>query len=59
MNLEDAMKIAIPGGSGQVGTVLARAFHADGHDVIVLSRRPRVEPRRVEWDGQTLGRADV
>ena len=50
------MKIVIPGGSGQVGTVLARAFHADGHDVVVLSRRPRVEPWRVvEWDGQTLG----
>jgi uncharacterized protein (TIGR01777 family) len=54
--LEDAMKIVIPGGSGQVGTVLARAFHGDGHDVVVLSRRPRVEPWRVvEWDGQTLG----
>jgi uncharacterized protein (TIGR01777 family) len=50
------MKIVIPGGSGQVGTVLARAFHRDGHDVVVLSRRPRVEPwRSVEWDGQTLG----
>ena len=50
------MKIVIPGGSGQVGTVLARAFHADGHDVVVLSRHPEVEPWRVvEWDGQTLG----
>jgi hypothetical protein len=50
------MKIVIPGGSGQVGTVLARAFHGDGHHVVVLSRRPRVEPWRVvEWDGQTLG----
>src|SRR5258706_5351177 len=54
--MEDAMKIVIPGGSGQVGTVLARAFHGDGHDVVVLSRRPRVERWRVvEWDGQTLG----
>ena len=26
------MKIIIPGGSGQVGTILARAFHADGHE---------------------------
>ena len=32
------MKIAIPGGTGQVGTILARAFHRDGHDVVVLSR---------------------
>ena len=32
------MKIVIAGGTGQVGTVLARAFQADGHDVVVLSR---------------------
>jgi len=50
------MKIVIPGGSGQVGTVLARAFHRDGHDVVVLSRRPDVRPWRVvAWDGATLG----
>jgi uncharacterized protein (TIGR01777 family) len=50
------MKVVIPGGSGQVGTVLARAFHGDGHDVIVLSRRPDVRPWRVvAWDGATLG----
>jgi uncharacterized protein len=50
------MKVVIPGGSGQVGTVLARPFHADGHDVIVLSRRPDVRPWRVvAWDGATLG----
>ena len=34
------MKVVIPGGSGQVGTMLARAFHEEGHDVVVLSRRP-------------------
>ena len=50
------MKIVIPGGSGQVGTLLARAFHAAGHDVVVLSRRPRVQPWRVSaWDGVSLG----
>jgi uncharacterized protein (TIGR01777 family) len=50
------MKIVIPGGSGQVGTVLARAFHRYGHDVVVLSRRPRVHPwRSVAWDAATLG----
>ena len=27
------MKIVIPGGSGQVGTILARAFHAEGQEV--------------------------
>jgi uncharacterized protein (TIGR01777 family) len=50
------MKIVIPGGSGQVGTVLARAFHAEGHDVVVLSRRPERQPWRVVgWDGATRG----
>lgn len=50
------MKIVIPGGSGQVGTVLARTFHKDGHDVVVLSRNPASAPwRTVEWDGETLG----
>lgn len=50
------MKIVIPGGSGQVGTVLARAFQKDGHDVVVLSRRPDSRPWRTSsWDGATLG----
>jgi len=50
------MKIVIPGGSGQVGTVLARAFHKGGHEVVVLSRRPATEKwRTVAWDGETLG----
>jgi uncharacterized protein (TIGR01777 family) len=50
------MKIVIPGGSGHLGSVLARAFHALGHDVVVLSRSPRNEPwRTVKWDGETLG----
>ena len=46
------MKIVIPGGTGQVGTVLARAFHKDGHDVIVLGRHsPQPAPWRVErWN---------
>ena len=50
------MKIVIPGGSGQVGTILARHFHAAGHKVTVLSRRPRAAPwRTVSWDGIAPG----
>jgi uncharacterized protein (TIGR01777 family) len=50
------MRIVIPGGSGQVGTVLARAFSRDGHDVVVLSRRPQPAPWRVvQWDARTFG----
>ena len=50
------MKIIIPGGSGQVGTILARAFHGEGHEVVALSRRPQPAPWRcVPWDGVRLG----
>jgi len=50
------MKIIMPGGSGQVGRVLARHFHSQGHVVTVLSRQPRPAPWRVvAWDGLTPG----
>src|SRR5215813_6259564 len=50
------MKIIIPGGSGQVGTILARAFHRAGHEVVILSRRPAKSAWPVvEWDAQSLG----
>jgi uncharacterized protein (TIGR01777 family) len=49
------MKIVIPGGTGQVGTVLARAFQTGGHEVTVLSRNPASLPWRViKWDAATL-----
>jgi NAD dependent epimerase/dehydratase family enzyme len=56
------MKVVIPGGSGQIGTLLARAFVADGHEVLVLSRQPRDAPwRMVRWDAESAGEwtADV
>ena len=50
------MKVVIPGGTGQVGTVLARAFYQRGDEVIVLSRAAQAAPWRiVKWDAQTLG----
>lgn len=50
------MKVVIPGGSGQVGTILARHFHRQGHSVTVLSRSPRPVPWRVvPWDAETEG----
>jgi uncharacterized protein (TIGR01777 family) len=51
------MKVVLPGGSGHVGTVLARAFHARGDEVIVLSRtQTNALPWRVmQWNGRTLG----
>jgi uncharacterized protein (TIGR01777 family) len=50
------MKIVIAGGSGQVGTILARHFHRQANEVVVLSRRPQAAPwRSVLWDGCNLG----
>jgi len=50
------LRFIIPGGSGHVGTILSRHFHAQGHEVIVLARRGAPAPWRVvNWDGENLG----
>jgi len=50
------LRIVIPGGNGQVGTVLSRHFHAQGYEVVVLVRKPLPAPWRVvSWDGENLG----
>jgi uncharacterized protein (TIGR01777 family) len=50
------MKVVIPGGSGQVGNVLAQALQRDGHEVVILSRTPESKPWRVvSWDAKTPG----
>lgn len=50
------MRVVIPGGSGQVGRILARHFQTNGHEVVVLSRKPAREPwRTVVWDAKTVG----
>lgn len=56
MQSRDQLRIVIPGGSGQVGRILARHFLSEGHSVVVLSRRPQSEPwPTVVWDGRELG----
>jgi uncharacterized protein (TIGR01777 family) len=50
------VKVIIPGGGGQIGTLLCRHFHASGHEVVVLSRRPGSAPwRGIVWDGASRG----
>lgn len=50
------MKIVIPGGSGQVGAILSRAFQEAGHEVVIFSRRPDAKPWRViVWDAENSG----
>ena len=54
--INNRLRIIIPGGSGQVGTVLSRHFHERGHEVVVLCRSsPPVPWRVVHWDGSSLG----
>ena len=56
MSGKKKLRIVIPGGSGQVGTLLAWHFHGQGHVVTVLSRRPEPAPWRVvRWDAETEG----
>ena len=50
------MKVVLPGGTGQVGTILARSFHGDGYEVVVLGRTPRPAAwRTAVWDGRSQG----
>jgi NAD dependent epimerase/dehydratase family enzyme len=51
-----ALRIVLPGGSGQVGQALARYFQERGHDVTVLTRGPYTAPwQTVHWDGRERG----
>ena len=53
---ERRLRIVIPGGSGQVGQVLARHFKERGHHVTVLTRAPyTAEWQTVHWDGEHEG----
>ncbi len=50
------LRIVIPGGSGQVGRMLAQFFQERGHHVTVLTRGPYTAAwPTVHWDGQSLG----
>jgi uncharacterized protein len=48
------MKVVMPGGTGQLGSILRRALTGAGHDVVVLTRHP-AHDHEVCWDGETLG----
>jgi len=47
------MKIVIAGGTGFLGSALTTSFRGDGHDVVLLTRRPR-KPGEVAWDPGSL-----
>jgi uncharacterized protein (TIGR01777 family) len=55
MSTARPLRIVIPGGSGQVGNILARHFHAQGHSVVVLCRTTFPAPwRMVAWNSVSL-----
>ncbi|HEY4596230.1 MAG TPA: NAD-dependent epimerase/dehydratase family protein, partial [Thermoanaerobaculia bacterium] len=55
------MRIVITGGTGLIGSAVAREMGSAGHEVVVLTRDPsRAGPlppdtRAVQWDGKTAG----
>jgi uncharacterized protein (TIGR01777 family) len=50
------VKVVLAGGSGALGRRLGEDLEAAGHEVVVLTRRPRSSPfRQVQWDGRTVG----
>ena len=50
------LRIVIPGGSGQVGRLLAGYFQERGHHVTVLTRGPYTANwQTVHWDGANIG----
>jgi uncharacterized protein (TIGR01777 family) len=50
------LRIVITGGSGQIGQILARHFHAQGIGVTVIARHVQPAPwSTVRWDGHRSG----
>jgi uncharacterized protein len=50
------LRIVIPGGSGNVGHMLARYFQEQGHHVTILTRGPYTANwQTVHWDGENFG----
>jgi uncharacterized protein (TIGR01777 family) len=53
--IQRPLRIAITGGSGHIGTLLAKHFHAAGHSVAVIARRPATATwTTIRWDGARL-----
>ena len=46
----------VAGGTGALGRRLCQDLLAEGHEVVVLTRRPRLGfGRQLQWDGRTVG----
>ncbi|NAZ83455.1 TIGR01777 family protein [Kineococcus sp. R8] len=51
------MRVVVSGASGLIGRHLVPSLRSDGHDVLVLVRRPARGPQEVQWD-PAAGRLD-
>src|SRR5437762_9382796 len=50
------LRVVIPGGSGQLGHILAHHFHEQGHEVTAISRHVKPAPwRTLAWNAHELG----
>lgn len=53
------MRIILAGGTGTIGKILQAHFAAQGHDLVVLTRRPEIKQhpgaRMLAWDGRARG----
>ncbi len=49
------MKVLIAGGSGFIGSALAKSLQWDGHAVWILTRRRAIHPNEIQWDGRSVG----
>ena len=47
------MNVMIAGGSGFIGTALAKSMRQDNHKVFILTRRKPDTPNQILWDGRT------
>lgn len=47
------MNVMIAGGSGFLGTALAKSLEGDGHTVYILTRRQPAKPNQIQWGGKT------
>jgi uncharacterized protein (TIGR01777 family) len=47
------MNVLIAGGTGFLGTALAKSLEENNHKVILLTRRKPVASNQVQWDGET------
>jgi uncharacterized protein len=56
MALQRPLRVVIPGGTGQLGQILARHFYEQGHAVTAIARHPKPSQwTTIQWNACDLG----